>query len=376
MQPGQYVVRSLPQVGQLPTTSGQFAMQSALGLHQLPQGTQKLRRPTSPTQYIQQDASGYRTLVTSSAAEALGMSRARSSSSSQLASVISRPELSRAGQTDELPRFGVDDSRPRSKERRSLPPKGSVQSIIEDFKLSMSRAACASSRDLDCRALQNESNNTDSIREAWAHVASTPTIRSGRITPVEGSLEFEGMSLLSSSSCTRLRSPWHSRDAPPRDTTTPSLKAAAAAVVGQGFRSGRLSGISSPRGRGSPLGSPRQMSPTDSARSLMLTAPWQQYKNVANRLQRIQASEGATQSPCSSPRSRRGDSSARGRRGAGTSPRRDGTAVTPRSQSDREPIEEKVSVETAAPREEPEAPELTGTAVEENVAPVDEAHPS
>jgi hypothetical protein len=204
-------------------------------------------------------------------------------------------------------------------------------------------------------------------------------VRSGLTTPVEGtsfrgSSEIEGPSMMSSGSCARLRR--DSSRGTPRDITPSSLKAAAAAVVDQGRRSGMLSGISSPRGRNSPLGSPRQMSHTDSARSLSLLGPWQQYKNVANRLAQMQVMDGQSNSQCSSPRSRKSTSNTRSRRGTATTSQRDGVDhATPNSQSGQPQAIEKVK----SPRKERHAPELTGTATEEDtispaISPTEKAH--
>lgn len=235
-----------------------------------------------------------------------------------------RSELSRVLPRDELPRFGAADAdleaRPYVRRlgedglRSGPPPEpGSVEAIIQEFTRSMKKVGSETSRDL--RAMSAETSSTV-IREAWAHGVSGAIGRSGLTTPIEGSADMgglTGLSLTTVASCPWIRSPRGT----PRDASAPSLKAAAMAVVGHGasgLRSGLLSGKNSPRG--SPPRSPRQTPHTDSARSLMLTAPWQQYKSVAKRLQQHQACD----SQSSTPRMERAPRGGRDREGGSLQP--------------------------------------------------------
>jgi len=274
--------------------------------------------------------------------------------------------------SDELPRFGAADDVDAEAATRAVVPRGrppaagSVESIIQAFSLSMAKASSETNREL-----QNPSdadNSSSFIREAWAHgvTGSAMGQQSGLATPIEGDLlgGLTGLSLTSASfqglvpfgPGDYVRSPRHSaggRSSPreqgtPRDASTPSLKAAALAVVGNGasgLRSGLLSGRDTSRQNSTP-GSPRQMRDSGSAHSLMLSAPWQQYKNVATRLGQERS---GGDSNCSTPRSRsvvsevsRQDSRKAGREGSfaagdygGPPPRTSqGQSLTTRSESD------------------------------------------
>lgn len=226
---------------------------------------------------------------------------------------------------DELPRFGAADDVDAEAATRAVVPRGrppaagSVESIIQAFSLSMAKASSETNRELQNPAVADNSNNH--IREAWAYGVSGSASgqQSGLATPIEGDLlgGLTGLSLTSSSfqglvpygPGDGVRSPRHSaggRSSPrgtPREASTPSLKAAALSVVGNGasgLRSGLLSGRDTPRRTSAP-GSPRQMRDSGSERSLMLSAPWQQYKSVATRLGHERSSGDSN---CSTPRSR------------------------------------------------------------------------
>jgi len=185
---------------------------------------------------------------------------------------------------DELPRFGACEDAEDLDSGPSAEP-GSVEAIIKEFTRSMKKVNTETSRHL--RSLSPE-QSTGLIRDAWAYDVS------GAPTPAEGSVCGR------SSPC--IRSPRQSARNPAHATSMPSLKAAAMAVVGHGrsgLRSGLLSGKETPQSSNrSPRASPRQLS-RDSSRSAMLTAPWQQYKDVAKRMQSREAGD----SNCSTPRS-------------------------------------------------------------------------
>jgi len=178
--------------------------------------------------------------------------------------------------------------RPMTCQVKGLPSEaGSMDAIIKEFTRSMKKVSNETTRHLQHTGTEKTSS---SIREAWATGVNRQSSQPASPRSREGSVSLQGGP----------RSPRPSPRGTPRDASRTSLKAAAISVVGQGtsgLRSGLLSGKETPQGApGSPHLSQRQINHSDSAHSLMLTAPWQQYKSVAKRMQ-----EGEGHSISSSP---------------------------------------------------------------------------
>jgi hypothetical protein len=218
----------------------------------------------------------------------------------------------------ELPTFGAYAkaiSGTQDVHARSSQPKakaGSVEAIIQEFQRSMEKSS-RETRDMRHMVSEVSVTGMNALRETWAQNVSGVEA-SGLTTPLEGRSDFGGhcSSLMTSGSVSSLRSPRKSpRSA--RNAPSSSLKRAAAAVVSQSNLSTCRSGsglLNSPRNGFSPPGSAREIPRDESARSLMLAGPWQQFKSVTMRAQQEQVSE----SQMSTPRTRGEQRNARGAR--------------------------------------------------------------